>query len=111
MTIKAKRLSNTFCFECKTRITSLLPGGALVIVHKYPVYFCTSCVRRVLSAHVVDVQERERNIEQQASEQRNALDLATKLGYSHADLALQFAEREAIQSESREAELKAKKGR
>lgn len=109
--MKVKRLYNTNCFECKDRITSLLPGGALVIVHKYPVYFCTSCVRRVLSSHVVDVQERARNREQQISEQRNAVDLATKLGYSHADLALQNAEREAIQAESREAELKAKKGR
>lgn len=107
MKVTRKTPTNAVCFECKKPITQRDITFTMVQVNAYPYYFHFACNVKVLCAHVADTNDREQWAAKRASELQNADVLATRLGYTHQDLALEYEERKAIQEEPRLSERKA----
>lgn len=78
---RKKILQNTFCFECKEKVTTRLPGDMVVMLNHYPYFIHAKCAGRILSAYIVDQKNREADTEQKFSQRRNADLLADTLGY------------------------------
>ena len=68
------------CFECKKRVATVLPGDVAVLVNHYRYVICNRCTQQILSAHIIDRQQREADLEQKFSLQRNQNLLADTLG-------------------------------